>query len=391
MKIKTFLILSAAALSLAACGEHTHSFGDAWKSDDTSHWHECECGEKSDKADHLDTNTDGKCDVCDYDMEVPSPAGTEVTKEEWEAAFGSEKPFLFADNYKFNMLGKVNGVDFAEENFYADGNKFKDEPVKAPEGETLGSESYYSFENSKYIAYQLTGGKWSTHETSYTPIHDIIETSLAPFVDSDLFTYDETGKFYKCETTTIVAWDVTYTNLEIKFIDKKITEVSFTVEGVEDYICTLTYGGQTVTLPELEAWSSITYQEIKQAYNNKQNSPYNHREYEYIENNTTYRMIEDYSGIWVIDQEKSEGEATSSPLAWFEDQYNILVYESIIDQATMNIEKNETEHKYRYIFEYQTMKQVVILDEYFNYLQCLQYNNDQLSGGMQNIVYSIVN
>ena len=176
----------------------------------------------------------------------------QVNQTEWEAAFGSEKPFLFADNYKFNMLAKVNGVDIAEENYYADGNKLKDEPVKAPEGERLGSESYYSFENSKYIAYQFTGGKWSTHETSYTPMHDIVQDSLAPFGNPDLFTYDETSKSYKCETTTIVVWEVTYTNLEIKFVDKKITEVSFTVEGVEDYICTLTYGGQTVTLPEVE-------------------------------------------------------------------------------------------------------------------------------------------
>ena len=247
MKIKQLLILSAAALSLAACGEHTHSFGDAWKSDDTSHWHECECGEKSGKADHLDTNADGKCDTCNHEMEVPAPTGTEVTKEEWMASIGMEKPFLFADNYKFNMLAKVNGVDFAEENFYADGNKFKDEPVKAPEGETLGNESYYSFENSKYIAYQFTGGKWSTHETSSTPIHDIIQTSLAPFGNPDLFTYDETSMSYKCETTTMGA---TFTNLEIKFVEKKITKTTFTVQGA-DYICSLTYGGQTVTLPDI--------------------------------------------------------------------------------------------------------------------------------------------
>ena len=157
------------------------------------------------------------------------------------------------------------------------------------------------------------------------------------------------------------------------------TGMKFSIEAVQ---------GNANVVNQINASSN---QEIKEAYNNKQNSPYNHREYEYIENNTTYRIIEDKSGTWVVDQEKSEGEVTSSPLAWFEDQYNILVYESIIDQATMSIEKNETEHKYRYSFEYQTMKQVVILDQYFNYLQCLQYNNDQLSGGMQNCVYSTVN
>jgi hypothetical protein len=31
---------------------HTHSFGSAWKSNDTQHWKECSCGEKSEVANH---------------------------------------------------------------------------------------------------------------------------------------------------------------------------------------------------------------------------------------------------------------------------------------------------------------------------------------------------
>ena len=31
---------------------HTHSYGTEWKYDDTNHWHECECGDKSDTAAH---------------------------------------------------------------------------------------------------------------------------------------------------------------------------------------------------------------------------------------------------------------------------------------------------------------------------------------------------
>lgn len=31
---------------------HTHSYGTAWKSDATNHWHECACGDKSDVAAH---------------------------------------------------------------------------------------------------------------------------------------------------------------------------------------------------------------------------------------------------------------------------------------------------------------------------------------------------
>ena len=33
--------------------EHTHSYGTEWKSDSTSHWHECPCGEKTDTAQHI--------------------------------------------------------------------------------------------------------------------------------------------------------------------------------------------------------------------------------------------------------------------------------------------------------------------------------------------------
>ena len=34
---------------------HVHAFGTEWKSDGSFHWHECECGEKADKAAHVIT------------------------------------------------------------------------------------------------------------------------------------------------------------------------------------------------------------------------------------------------------------------------------------------------------------------------------------------------
>lgn len=60
--------------------EHTHLFGNAWKSDATSHWHECSCGEKSDISSHEENDgiitveptddTEGEmtysCTVCGY-------------------------------------------------------------------------------------------------------------------------------------------------------------------------------------------------------------------------------------------------------------------------------------------------------------------------------------
>lgn len=37
----------------AITSEHTHSYGTEWKSDSTSHWHECSCGDKTDIAQHI--------------------------------------------------------------------------------------------------------------------------------------------------------------------------------------------------------------------------------------------------------------------------------------------------------------------------------------------------
>ena len=51
---------------------HTHVFTDEWKSDATHHWHpadptKCDhIGAMGDKAEHVDENNDGQCDICAY-------------------------------------------------------------------------------------------------------------------------------------------------------------------------------------------------------------------------------------------------------------------------------------------------------------------------------------
>ena len=61
------------------CGEDVpaaddHGFSEDWKYDEDQHWHECDCGEKEDLADHIFNN--GKCIVCqkadpNYDSTSP--------------------------------------------------------------------------------------------------------------------------------------------------------------------------------------------------------------------------------------------------------------------------------------------------------------------------------
>ena len=45
-----------------------HNHGTAWLSDTNEHWNECECGDKANKAAHTDSDNNGKCDACEYQM-----------------------------------------------------------------------------------------------------------------------------------------------------------------------------------------------------------------------------------------------------------------------------------------------------------------------------------
>ena len=67
--------------SCDACGyamsvtppSHTHAHGSTWVTDANEHWNECECGDKANKAAHVDDNGDNKCDTCDYTMPAHYP------------------------------------------------------------------------------------------------------------------------------------------------------------------------------------------------------------------------------------------------------------------------------------------------------------------------------
>ena len=73
---------------------HSHSYGTAWKYDETNHWHECACGDTADKASHTFKWVTDKeatsaekgskheeCTVCGYKKAaVEIPAAGSVTK-----------------------------------------------------------------------------------------------------------------------------------------------------------------------------------------------------------------------------------------------------------------------------------------------------------------------
>lgn len=66
----------------------THKYGEAWKTDKTSHWHECtECGDEKDVADHTPgpeatDYTPQTCTVCGYVINK-ALVHTHVPSEEW--------------------------------------------------------------------------------------------------------------------------------------------------------------------------------------------------------------------------------------------------------------------------------------------------------------------
>ena len=63
---------------------HTHSYNSNWEFDENNHWKECECSDKTEVEEHNDADNDGKCDVCDYTVEI-APINPEPSPPEEES------------------------------------------------------------------------------------------------------------------------------------------------------------------------------------------------------------------------------------------------------------------------------------------------------------------
>ena len=73
-KILGAVLSVGAIVGLASCTEtaHQHEFSKEWSSNAGGHWHACECDDRihDSFAAHTDANKDGKCDVCTFAVEV---------------------------------------------------------------------------------------------------------------------------------------------------------------------------------------------------------------------------------------------------------------------------------------------------------------------------------
>ena len=127
---------------------HEHTFADEWTYDETGHWHAATCGhteEKGSFAEHVDADSNGKCDVCGEDMpttEPEEPTETGIT-------------FAITDmkTYQTGFSVKVNG---GETNIEAKGVA-----VRAQDGTNTVSASLEGIELGGKTKLSLNaGGYW---------------------------------------------------------------------------------------------------------------------------------------------------------------------------------------------------------------------------------------
>ena len=95
---------------------HEHEYGDKWENDGDNHWHECECGDKTDEETH--TITDGTCTVCGYkppvteDNNTSSENGSEDTDADEDDGADTEISVdLDAISGVVSELGSIIDID----------------------------------------------------------------------------------------------------------------------------------------------------------------------------------------------------------------------------------------------------------------------------------------
>lgn len=130
---------------------HTHSYGTDWKSNEDGHWHECDCGDKSDSAAHTEdggtvtkapTETETgiktyKCSVCGY-----------VLKTEVIPATGSGNTSRPDDTSKPDSVGNISKDTQVGENVL---NAELVTPTEALAEATLTPEELESVKNGENI------------------------------------------------------------------------------------------------------------------------------------------------------------------------------------------------------------------------------------------------
>ena len=205
---------------------------------------------------------------CGGNNDNPDPGPTKeykVTEEEWNASFGKTKTYYIADNYysKFiQSVGEGEAASSMTSEAFVDGAKLHLKGVIVEGGKTNNEESYYNKKETDFDEYYKDdSGNWKVQPQKENPMNDFA-SFFAPYVYKN-FQYDVTDHTYKCDSGHVQGiGDVK--NLKINFEDKKVVSMSFDATTTQDgkemngsVVGTFTYGGQTVTLPQIEPVSNV--------------------------------------------------------------------------------------------------------------------------------------
>ncbi len=113
---------------------HEHNYSEDWKSDDTNHWHECECNDKADLGEHDGNTADCKnpsvCEICSKQLSDINPDNHTGETEIRNAKDATE----FEDGYTGDthckdcgkLLEKGKTIPATHEHNYSEGWKSDD-------------------------------------------------------------------------------------------------------------------------------------------------------------------------------------------------------------------------------------------------------------------------
>ncbi|MBD5089144.1 MAG: hypothetical protein HDT30_10115 [Clostridiales bacterium] len=169
--------------------DHTHTYETEWKSDEKNHWHECSCGEKSEKSNHnfgawvvVKQPTQEKegmrkrdCTVCGYQQTEKIPM-KEPDKNELALNAGLK---VSQTGSQINIAwGKVSGASGYDVYVQYCGMKFSAKSSNQVKGGTKTKTTVKKVNGKKLdlkksykvyvVAYKLTGGKKVTISKSIT-------------------------------------------------------------------------------------------------------------------------------------------------------------------------------------------------------------------------------
>ena len=168
--------------------EHTHAYADTWSSNETDHWYECECGDKTDIANH----TFGEW---------------ETTKEATEDATGSKNHSCSECGYKETVTIPV----LSHTHNYSDWKNNATSHWKECEcsdKSQLSSHTYGEWETTKEATCTITGTKKHTCTAcgySETATISVIAHSYGDWKNDDANHWKECkcGNVAEKQTTTI--------------------------------------------------------------------------------------------------------------------------------------------------------------------------------------------